>query len=136
MPEMTWDDSYSVGVEQIDNEHKQLIALINEAHNAVFGDEGENDVAILISNMKEYASNHFASEEALMTKYSYPDACEHRALHEQFKIKAQILDSMVSGGDNAPNPLDVFQFLSLWLIDHILKADKKFGDFLISKEVC
>jgi len=130
MSDLKWDDSYSVGITKIDDDHQNLIKLINEAHGAVFGTDDAGKVAAVVKDMKEYALNHLGTEEKLMDQYDYPDADEHKSQHEIFRMKSQMLNSLVSGGDGAPDPLDVFQFLSLWLIDHIMKHDKKFGDFL------
>jgi len=130
MPALTWEDTYSVGFARIDDEHKVLIELINNAHSAVFEGKDKTLVAKVVADMKQYAQTHFATEEQLMDKYNYPEVASHKSQHIYFKTKSQILDSMVAGGEEAPDPLYVFQFLSQWLIDHILESDKKLGTFL------
>ncbi len=75
---LTWKKEYSVGVRIIDNEHKQLIAMINKAYKSVENMEEEKIMVELVEEMRKYAMTHFATEEKLMELYNYPGADEQK----------------------------------------------------------
>jgi len=129
MPILKWDESYSVGVKVIDDEHRQLIAMINKAYDSVTNMEEDKVLGELVKDMCAYAMSHFATEDSLMNKYGYPAAERHIKMHENFAVKAEALNNLVSSGDKV-EPVKVFKFLADWLRDHILKTDKELGKFL------
>lgn len=134
MPVLKWKDEYSVGVVQIDGEHQNLLEMINYAYDSVV--EGrEKDVLVdIVADMKAYAAEHFTSEEGLMRQYNYPKRKEHKALHDDFIIKAATTDKKISMGQDA-NPTEIFKFLADWLRDHILGVDKEFASYLHERGV-
>ena len=129
MPILKWDESYSVGVQVIDDEHKLLIAMINKAYDSVTNMEEDKILEELVKDMCAYAIIHFATEDSLMNKYGYPAAEVHIKMHASFAVKAEALNNMVSSGDIV-EPVKVFKFLADWLRGHILKTDKDLGVFL------
>ncbi|WP_027720539.1 bacteriohemerythrin [Maridesulfovibrio zosterae] len=135
MPILSWKDGYSVGVRSIDDEHKQLLAMINRAYDSVENMEEEKVMIELVDEMRRYAMIHFATEEKMMLQYDYPFSNEHKLQHNDFMIKAassnNILDSSASGVE----PVKIFKYLADWLREHILKTDKKLGEFLNEKGV-
>lgn len=130
MPILSWSDSYSVGVEEIDEEHKELISLINKAEAAVNMRGDDKTIAKVASDMAFYALTHFSNEEVLMLSNDYPDFEEHREQHKEFSDKAKLLEKSLAGGADDFKSQDVFQYLSQWLIDHIMVSDKKLGAYL------
>lgn len=129
MPILTWKDDYSVGVAQIDGEHQNLIEMINYAYDSIVEGKEQEVLADIVGDMKVYASEHFSTEEGLMRKYGYPESNEHKAVHDDFIIKAAVTDRMLAN-DQEANPTEVFKFLSEWLKNHIMVTDKKFAAFL------
>ncbi|NDV26147.1 bacteriohemerythrin [Desulfovibrio sp. JC010] len=129
MPILEWDDSYSVGVELIDSEHKQLIGMINKAYDSIKNMEEEKVLVELVKDMNAYAAAHFGTEEKLMKEHGYPASEGHLKMHDEFAIKAKTLHNFVRS-ENEIEPVKVFKFLADWLRDHILKTDKDFGKFL------
>lgn len=130
MSTLSWKDEYSVGVQEIDDEHKDLISLINKAEEARKESSDFNAVAKVASEMSFYALTHFSNEEVLMLSVDYPDFEEHREQHREFAKTAKLIEDSLTEGEEPPNSQDVFQYLFLWLIDHILISDKKLGVFL------
>ena len=132
MPILEWNDGYSVGVKIIDDEHKQLLAMINKAYDSIKDMEEEKVLGELVKEMCDYAQSHFATEERLMKEHGYPAAEGHKKMHDEFTLRSETLDKFISSGDHV-EPLKVFKFLADWLRDHILKTDKVFGEFLNEK---
>jgi hemerythrin-like metal-binding protein len=72
-----WTDDLSVGVELFDNEHKELVRLVNDLNQLIFvGDRFSNEKAL--AGLIEYTKTHFADEESIMVKYNYPDYKKHK----------------------------------------------------------
>ncbi|WP_319777538.1 bacteriohemerythrin [Maridesulfovibrio sp.] len=126
---LKWDERYSVGVNIIDKEHRQLIDMINKAYDSVKDMEEDKVLRELVKDMFDYAISHFSTEEKLMEKYGFPAAEEHNKMHHVFSMKAETLGLLVKN-ETQVEPVKVFKFLADWLRDHILKTDKVLGKFL------
>ncbi|WP_432738518.1 bacteriohemerythrin [Maridesulfovibrio sp. FT414] len=131
---LKWREELSVGVEVVDDEHRQLIAMINKAYDSVENMEEEKVLIELVGEMRKYALTHFATEERLMDQYGYPGADEHRRKHNEFMITAASSDNMISKGVEL-EPVKIFKYLADWLRLHILNTDKELGKYLNSKGV-
>lgn len=129
-----WSDLLSVHVKQIDQEHQQLIELINTLHEAMKARAGKETVGIAIDCLVKYTEFHFGDEEALMAKYGYLSSTAHRAEHRTFVQKTQEFAKGYATGKLLLS-MDVMNFLRVWLTEHICKVDKEFGNFLNSKGV-
>lgn len=70
---VTWDESYSVKVSQCDVDHKKLFELINALHDAMSAGDRKSVVAQVIDELTDYATYHFATEEAMFEKTKYPN---------------------------------------------------------------
>lgn len=119
-----------LGVEALDEQHKILVRLIDTAYRAVMaapGEESASDVAgDLIREMKAYAVEHFAMEEAYMRQVGYPRRAEHTFMHKEFVHRVVKLEQETISLDKK---VDVFLFLSDWLRTHILRADLDLADY-------
>lgn len=125
MPIIKWADIYTVGIEQIDEEHKTLIDMINRAFDS--NKDKAETIAQLTEDMKEYAIMHFATENKFMADYGFPEEASHAAMHADFLSH--------SDGENPLEPIQLIKFLADWLNSHILESDKALGEFLQSKGV-
>ncbi len=124
-----WKKEYSLNNEIIDNQHQKLIKLINDLHEAM---EYRSDSSILDTIMKElsdYTFYHFSFEEEYLIKNEYPDIEEHRRLHEG--LVKDVHDTFVRIAEgNKDMVQDIYLFLSQWLINHILKEDYKYYEYI------
>lgn len=130
MPTLTWKEEYSVGVAEIDEEHKDLISLINKAESAIYELDGKEVIAKVANDMAFYALTHFSNEEVLMVTNDYPEYEKHRSQHREFSDKAKQVEELLEEVDDHTEATDLFKYLSTWLVDHILVADKELGAFL------
>lgn len=134
MPIMSWTDTYSVGVAEIDLQHKKLIDLINALHDAMTKGQAKSVLGKILGDLISYCANHFSAEEKLFDQHGYPDAAEHKEKHQKMTSKVLALQQQFEQG-KATITLDVMDFLQQWLDKHILGTDKKYGPFLNSKGV-
>lgn len=131
---INWDNSYSVGVRLIDNQHKRLIDIINELNDAMGAGKGKDSLGKVLHELIQYVNTHFKTEEEHMVKYLYPDYETHRYEHEKLTDQVKrFYDDFNSG--KAVLTVQIMNFLRNWLLDHILVRDKKFGKFLNEKGV-
>jgi hemerythrin-like metal-binding protein len=136
MPFLTWEPKFSVGIAEIDNQHKKIIELSNVLYAAVTKRESRLVISEVVQKIAEYARYHFLTEESLMEKHHYPEADfqEHKKEHENFRVQVEKFLSRDERKD-VTLTVDVAQFLSDWLDHHITKIDKKYSPFLNSKGV-
>ena len=129
MPRLAWNDSYSLNIEAIDDQHKRLFDLANCLFDSMQAGAGNRTLRHALAELIRYTMTHFAAEEAAMEAYGYPALAEHRREHEQ--LTAQVLDFVdkyhVGRAEIGASLLD---FLQTWLTQHILGCDLKFGQFI------
>ncbi|NOX90816.1 MAG: hemerythrin family protein [Calditrichaeota bacterium] len=134
MDKISWKDEYSVGIKEIDAQHKKLINIMNrliEMRNARVDSELISET---LTEMTEYASKHFETEEKYMVEYDYPDYDAHKKVHKEFKKKTAFfcVDTM---SHKETIPIEILTFLKDWWINHILKSDMKYKEFFREKGV-
>lgn len=131
---ITWNDSLSVGVKTFDNEHKQLIFLINELNNAILIRSSEKTVENTIVQLINYTELHFNHEEEYMRLYDYPGYEAQKKEHTALKAQVHDYYDQLKAGKKSFS-LSLMNFLKEWLINHIMVADKLYKDFFASKGV-
>lgn len=134
MPLIPWKDNYSVNIAAIDEQHKKLIAMINQLHESMSQGQGKVVLGDLLNDLIAYTASHFAAEERLMQEHDYPEYIAHKEKHEKMKAKVLALQSDYKQGKIALT-LDVSKFLQDWLDKHILGTDKKYAPFLKERGV-
>lgn len=128
MDYITWDDSFLVGVEAFDNDHKYLVKLINNLHSGLMAGFGVSEMTYILGDLVRYTNVHFKREEDLMIQYSYPDYEQHRAAHAELVNKVMDFQAQLKSGKKIFS-LELMSFLKDWLLNHILKTDKRYGAF-------
>jgi len=129
MPRLIWDDSFSINNDEIDEQHKQWIAIINDLYDAMDSHEGISKSVIIQSLMAvdHYTRFHFADEEAFMRSVDYPEYEAHKKLHEALlKVVEQYMDDIKR--DHVIID-DVMNVLTKWFPNHILKEDMKLSNY-------
>ncbi len=123
-----WNDSLSVGVAEIDSQHKRLVDMINELNEAMRRGEGKDVLGKVLNGLVAYAGSHFKLEENYFVRFGYPEAAQHRQTHANFIAKVNDFTTGFSSG-KLNISVEVMCFLSDWLQKHIKGVDKKYGPF-------
>src|SRR5271165_2512956 len=84
IPTVRWTEKYSVNIAVLDRQHKRFFATVNGLNEALANGEGRAASMKILSALSEYATNHFATEEALMAEHKFPGLAAHRITHERF----------------------------------------------------
>lgn len=129
-----WNSIYSIGVAQYDDQHKRLFAIAQKLYEAMSSGQGRAVLNDIFDELVEYTRTHFASEEALMVRYGYPDYTIHRQQHEELTQQVLELREKYRSGQIALS-ITVMNFLKDWLRNHIYDSDKRYGQFLNTKGV-
>lgn len=132
---MAWSDSFSVGVAQFDEEHKQLIDLINEMHDSVRAGVTSETLGRIADALIAHTVTHFDHEERTFDELHYPRAGIHKAMHEHLKKRLVALRREVGHRDSALLAEEMLAFLRESLPHHIQGEDKKLGTHLNEKGI-
>ena len=116
----------------MDIQHKKLLAMINRLIEEQKVLTDPKTIADLLMKMTDYAEEHFRAEEYLMAEYGYEQKTAHEKKHRTF-IDTTV--SFYSATDIGPNILSnaLLEYLSSWLVDHILGEDMKYREFFQGK---
>ena len=123
-----WRPIYNVNIQEIDDQHKGLIEIINLTTFAKTKNHPEKLKEIL-TKLIEYTHVHFKFEEEHMLKNGYNKLIEHQGQHQVLiKQVINILEQLKKGDKEVLE--NIFSILENWLIKHIKEHDKEYGFFL------
>lgn len=138
MMELQWSRDLSVGVDEVDNQHKELFKRINSLRAAMGQGKGREEIGKTVKFLEEYVVEHFSTEEKYMDRYGYPAYAAHRSAHAAFikdfgdlKKRLETLESQ--GAITSFLTIEMQRRLYDWLINHIGNVDKAMGAFLSEK---
>ncbi|WP_295160262.1 bacteriohemerythrin [uncultured Brachyspira sp.] len=125
-----WEERFKTGYKRIDNQHKELVNIINDLYDTgVKGDLGNEEVKrsfnAIIKRTIDYATYHFSYEEKIMNAINYSISKEHLSKHRAFSLKVVEEVNKYERGDSLVIK-DFIVFLKEWLLNHIVLDDKKF----------
>ncbi len=129
MPLIQWSEKLSVNVPSIDGQHRILIDLINQLHEAMLSGRSKEVIADVLSRLIDYTKLHFAHEEHCMAKSCYAHLKEHRCQHIDLAETVLKFEKDFNAG-KVGLTMDVLTFLQQWLNGHILKSDKRYSEHL------
>jgi len=121
-----------IGIDKIDEQHKELVRLVNQLHSAMKDKAGLQESAEILEKLTDYTIYHFAFEEEVFDKYDYENKVEHKKYHANLVKKVVDFQNDVKSG-KAGLSMELMLFLTSWLKDHILKTDKAYVPFLKDK---
>lgn len=129
-----WSDSLSVGIQEIDEQHKVLINLINRLFDETIVNQATASVTEgILDELIQYTIVHFAVEESLFRIFDYPAIDAHMSRHVDLKAQVLELQKKIKQGQSVNS--DLLLFLKKWLTNHILQEDKQYAPFLIKQGV-
>jgi len=127
-----WNAGFEVGYGTIDSQHRQLVDILNIVMDGLKAPTGDIATQTALKRLIDYTKSHFSTEDSLMVEHKYPDIATHRKQHSDLIAKVDALHADVKSGKQLVGPKTVM-FLQNWLVDHILKTDKKLATFLVAK---
>ncbi len=129
MNPIVWSEEYLIGDARIDQQHQNIVKLINELIEERITAVDSRKFQTLVMELVDYAYSHLTYEEKLLSKIKYPQYDEHKLLHEdyieQFSDFALETLTFESG-----TPERMLNFLIGWWNNHILIEDMKYRPYL------
>lgn len=129
MSTLTWDSSYSVGVELLDGQHQLLFQIINRFYNSMERNDPSEQQERYFHEVLDYTEMHFRIEETFMKQAQFPDLEAHIGVHKKLLDEATELDTSLKAGTPGAGEKAV-QFLKDWLEKHIKGMDTKYTPFM------
>lgn len=124
---LSWRNILEIGVAEIDDDHRQLVDLLNRIQDASADDDRQAALELLCL-LRNFVAGHFAREELLMVGIRYDRAEAHRREHQRlFEDVCRQIDDLERGRIVAGA---VSVFLQRWLLRHIAGADGELGEAL------
>ena len=129
-----WDDKLNIGVQEIDDDHKQLVSLVNQLHRTMKEGGDAATLDAILKEAAEYTHLHFSREEQLMRRHNYPGLVAQEAEHKLMVEQLLALAVRFKEGE-FPVSMDIMAFARTWLTKHILGTDMKLKTFFADKQI-
>lgn len=130
--EIKWDQNLAVGVDKIDNQHKELFDRMNKLISAMKEGKGKTEVMDTLKFLEDYVVKHFNEEEELQKRNNYPKYETQHKEHEEFKMDLNNFKSMIEKeGLSSASAIKLQNSMSLWWRKHIKDLDMDLGKFLM-----
>lgn len=119
------------GISTIDQQHRQLVAMLNGLNDAVQDNAAREDIYRLIDEVIAFTRLHFDTEEQLMLESGFPGLEWHRNKHKEL-----IQDALHLKGKLAYVGEEMFtDWFTHWpfarTLAHIQYADQQFEEHLL-----
>ncbi|MCG8566455.1 MAG: bacteriohemerythrin, partial [Desulfobacterales bacterium] len=131
---MPWGHRLQLGIPSIDDQHRELVRMVNALHKAMRLKKGATESGRILEKLAEYTVYHFKYEEELFDAHGYKEKTAHKKIHDELVGKVLAFKKDFDSGRAAVS-MDLMDFLTDWLRDHIMKTDKAYAPFLQSKGV-
>ncbi len=131
---MEWTEDLAVGIEKIDEQHRELFRRINDLVVSIREHRCRDEIDKTIGFLDDYARFHFGEEEKRMEEAGYKGLHEHKLQHAVYlkniaEIKRQASLPRESGMSYELS-VNVAQTVVDWIVVHIMNTDKLFGAYL------
>jgi hemerythrin-like metal-binding protein len=127
--DLVWSNVLSVGVDEIDEDHRKLVKIFNVLNHSVMERESPEYLAAVLEELINCTVWHFSHEERLMLKHGYEGLADHKAQHQELIKSAKQLQQEILQADK-PVAEEHVVFLERWLTEHILTTDMRLGSYL------
>lgn len=132
MPFVSWKEEYSVGVPEIDTQHRRLLDVINKLHEAMHMGGKPAALKAVTDELVAYTRYHFSYEEQMLSRAAYPGLDEHQRKHRSMVAQVERFAAEVTSGQ-ASVSLKLMSFLKDWLTRHIMETDQRYSGHLAGR---
>ena len=128
MAKLEWDEKLNVGIEAIDQQHRQIVDYINQLHDAYYGIQSPKKIGKAIDNLVDHALYHFNFEEHLQEVSGYPFLKAHQRAHDIFAKSLTDFQARFRHGEAISKEVD--SLLATWFFDHLKHDDSDYVEHL------
>lgn len=121
-----WRPEYSVGVVEMDAQHRRLLDIINQLHEVIKKGGRPAQLSEVLNELVGYTRYHFAYEERLLEESGYPELETHRQKHRAMVAQVENFRAAANSGTTSVS-LKLMSFLKEWLTRHIMETDQRYA---------
>ena len=133
MKTLEWQDEYTVGVKELDDQHRSLLNTINMLLEEQRDKYEAAKFSPALSSLIHYAYTHFATEERYLLQVHFPDLKQHVLDHIDFIMKTLGLALRIESSEDESR-IELLRYLKEWYSSHVLGTDRQYIPFLASKK--
>ncbi len=122
---LKWDDTYSVNIKEIDEQHKELVCELNKLYSAFMNRVHDDKIEKIVLSLIDYAIYHFGTEEKYFHQFKFQYIDEHISEHNEFRKTISFFQDKLEKNKGSLT-YEVINFLRDWLMKHIVVSDKKY----------
>ncbi len=126
-----WQDKFTSGIEEIDNQHRKLFEIGARIYDtASLNDDYDHydELMSILQELIDYTQYHFGYEEKLFEQYNYQDAFAHKIEHDFFIKKLKRINTKDLDGSQGETFLQLVDFVTDWITGHILGSDMAYRE--------
>ena len=129
MIDLEWHDFLNIGVDFIDDDHKNLLNIMLQVKDAI-NKKNFDECAVLLELLIKEAREHFTREEEYLSEAKYPQLENHKIYHSELIIQAEATKAICEGIETEHDLKECFENMAKFLIDDILRGDISFKSYL------
>jgi len=137
MPLIPWENKFELGIVEIDEQHKTMLAIINKLYD-LFEDKKHEDQAEIdkvVKEMADYAIYHFATEEKYFVMFGYENMESHIKIHDQYRAKIEEWRNIYDSNKDKKIFFEISNFLQDWWTWHINNTDREYVPFMKANKI-
>ena len=123
---LEWSEKCSVGIPELDTQHRRLIELLGELMDRVQAGDGDGSVAAALKELSRCAESHLHREEVVLRVRGYPGYAEHKAEHDTYREKLASLELLADRPDFS---VRLTNYVIEWWRFHVLTSDQQYARF-------
>ena len=131
---IAWKDTYLIGNDIVDKEHKHLFKIANEAFSYTPAYKRKDKIKHTIHELYGYMKEHFVHEEELMRSIKYPELELHTAMHQAIEVGMNSFSKNIPTMSLAEIEEQLALFIEEWVVLHVINEDNKIGQWKINSE--
>ncbi len=135
MKTIEWQNEYTVGVKELDDQHRNLLKTINTLLEEQRDKYEAAKFSPALSSIIHYAYTHFATEERYLLQVHFPNLKQHVLEHIDFIMKTVGLALRIESSSGDELRIELLRYLKEWYSYHVLRTDRHYIPFLASKKI-
>lgn len=133
MQPLIWQDSDSVGVKELDDQHKEIFSIGNHLYDLVSRSETKENIESVLNDLSKSVFHHFSTEEKYFDLYQYDQKILHTKLHQAYAQKMDQFSEQIKQNFSLDLMNEIINFTKSWWINHIDNEDKKYSKYFNQK---
>lgn len=134
---LAWKPEFEFGIAEIDRQHRQLVEIGGSIGKMVSDQSGADyydEIVAALRELESYTVTHFEYEENAFDSKDFIGSAAHKFEHKLFvkKLEKYFINLEQLDSNQDVVLLELLEFVSDWLVKHIIKTDREYVELLKS----